>query len=245
MNKLIDVAKKHNIELETISNGSLFSVPRYASLVLKFDVITISFDSTDKEMFEFLRPGSYFEKTIENIKILTDSKKTQHVSTDIGISFVATHLNYKQIPGLAKIALITGVNRVGVVEVENWYVRGQDRFQESEDFVSKTREISRNIEELTSKLKNELEKKNIRVTYQSAKKRKETCRWPFDSAFITVDGFVMSCCIRMDKDVFNFGNVFEEDFSSIWNNEKYQKFRDSMINGTLNPICDECPGLKR
>jgi len=82
---------------------------------------------------------------------------------------------------------------------------------------------------------------SLEIGFLSSEKRKLKCRWPFDSCFITVDGFVTPCCIRANPEVFNFGNIFETPFKEIWNGEKYQKFRETMIKNLPNPICDNCP----
>ena len=158
---------------------------------------------------------------------------------------VATHLNYKEILELYDLALSLGVDSVGVDEVENWYVPGQKEYGESVEFVRKSREKSQEMERLYLELKSKLDKVGIVSGYGSALSRKETCPWPFDYTFVTVDGYVTPCCIRMDKDVFNMGNAFDEGFSNIWNNQKYQDFRGSMIDNTPNNICDDCPGCAR
>jgi len=45
----------------------------------------------------------------------------------------------------------------------------------------------------------------------------------------------------MDPDVINFGNIFQESFEKIWNGEKYQNFRKTIIKNLANQICDNCP----
>ncbi|NMB92560.1 MAG: hypothetical protein GYA31_03000, partial [Parcubacteria group bacterium] len=90
----------------------------------------------------------------------------------------------------------------------------------------------------------EIEKKkypHLNIGAPSIKKRKTFCGWPFFGIFITVDGFITPCCIRMNPEVFNFGNIYQDDFNTIWNGEKYKKFRKSMIRNLPNNICDNCP----
>lgn len=72
-------------------------------------------------------------------------------------------------------------------------------------------------------------------------KRKRMCPWSFYQTFITVDDYVTPCCIRMDKDAFYFGNIYEKPFIEIWNGEKMKKFREANLKNLPNPVCDFCP----
>jgi MoaA/NifB/PqqE/SkfB family radical SAM enzyme len=56
--------------------------------------------------------------------------------------------------------------------------------------------------------------------------------------FITWQGLVTPCCIRMDPRIKNFGNLFK-DFS--WDNQEYQKFLQDIERGQFPPFCQGCP----
>jgi radical SAM protein with 4Fe4S-binding SPASM domain len=63
----------------------------------------------------------------------------------------------------------------------------------------------------------------------------ETCPSPWSGVEITASGEVTPCHIFHD---FILGNLYESNFSDIWNGEKYTKFLDFMKNNKFMPICN-------
>lgn len=234
--QMAQYAKSKGLKVITISNGSI--LPSLQTLKF-FDEITISFDSSNKLNFESIRIGANFDRIINNIKALVALKKNNQLSVNIRMSAVISHLNYKEIPDIAKIAGDIGVDELGFVEVENWLIPTQDEFIISSEFIKKARTKTKEIKTLIHEV--EMKHKNIKVNWLSSSKRKLTCPWSFYSTFITVDGYVTPCCIRMDKDAFYFDNVFQNKFTKIWNDRKIQNFRISNIKDLPNPVCDFCP----
>jgi len=60
------------------------------------------------------------------------------------------------------------------------------------------------------------------------------CMWPWGTARITPIGDVYSCMYYM------FGNLKENSFKKIWNNEKARKFRTALKKVKLFPGCIRC-----
>ena len=54
------------------------------------------------------------------------------------------------------------------------------------------------------------------------------------------NGDVVTC---RDYSDFITGNIEENSITEIWNNEKYQKFRNVLKDEKLLPICSRCCGL--
>ena len=68
------------------------------------------------------------------------------------------------------------------------------------------------------------------------------CGWIHSAMNIHVNGDVVPCC-RDPKGEHVLGNIFEESWQTIWNNEKYQKLRQVVAtNSNRNPLCALCPG---
>lgn len=66
------------------------------------------------------------------------------------------------------------------------------------------------------------------------------CQSIFFTAEISPDGRVTPC---RDYQDYTCGNVNDQDFYSIWNGEKFKKFRTEMKKG-LMPVCTRCCGLQ-
>ena len=73
------------------------------------------------------------------------------------------------------------------------------------------------------------------------------CSWPYRSAYINYDGGLLPCCRDTRRLSNDFGNVIEESFSTIWNNEKYKSSRRLIANPKekigCEIMCTKCPAL--
>jgi len=73
------------------------------------------------------------------------------------------------------------------------------------------------------------------------------CNWPWEAIVINPNGSVSPCCsVEDEKD--DFGNIFENSFKEIWNNDKYRQARRFIKNKEEtakedNNICIGCRHL--
>lgn len=243
LQQIIDIAKARDIEITTVTNGSMLNIEKYANMALQFNALTISFDGAEKETFERIRVGGNFDKIKEGIININRMRKEQGKTIYLVINFVATHMNYTEIPKLSDLCLETGVDAVGIRDVINYHTPGEPEYEESDKFIQATRKISKELEANVGILREKLKDSHKKVLYAPTQdeKLKTTCRWPFDKFLITVEGDVTPCCLRENPKVVSFGNIYEKSFAEIWNSEAYQSFRDTMIKDTPNLICDNCP----
>lgn len=127
LQEIIDIAKSRNIDLTTFTNGSLLHIDKYANLAVQFNVLVVSFDAAEKGTFESIRVGSDFEKTKEGIGKINKMRKEQGRDTSLRINFIASHLNYKEIPKLRDICMETGVDEISIGEVARIFTRRASR----------------------------------------------------------------------------------------------------------------------
>jgi radical SAM protein with 4Fe4S-binding SPASM domain len=126
--------------------------------------------------------------------------------------------------------------------VENWTVPGEDGFQASADFVAETRKHAAKINQAIRKVFWSLLFKGVMVFHKSSAKRLGRCHWPFKSMFVSVEGLVTPCCIRMHRG-HALGNIFEKgSLDEIWNSEQYKALRrNHMCQKGPDTICAQCP----
>jgi radical SAM protein with 4Fe4S-binding SPASM domain len=143
-----------------------------------------------------------------------------------------------QIPEIVEIAVKLDLDFVHFEEVQNDYLPGNGNYIENLNFIKAAREkkaaIKNTIDEVKAKFNNK-----INIGFLSSQKRKLTCNWSFYATHITITGEVTPCC--RPSALYSFGNVFNEKFTDIWNNQKMQNFRKANIENLENPICDNCP----
>lgn len=235
--QMLQYCKSKNIYTLIGTNGSL--VDKHLDTLPYLDRIGFSLDSSNQATFEKIRLGSSFQKVLDNIKLVIDEREKNKYRLDITLNSVICHLNYNEIVSLTKLADSLGIKQIGFGEAENWEIKGEVGYPAEREFIMKAREMSEEI-----RMQIEIAKEaypSMNIIYVSSAKQKLTCKWPFIWTLITVDGFVVPCCRRLNPEVFNFGNIFETSFEEIWNSKKYVDFRKSLSRNLKNPICDECP----
>jgi MoaA/NifB/PqqE/SkfB family radical SAM enzyme len=99
---------------------------------------------------------------------------------------------------------------------------------------------------------------NFDVIGPKPEKRLPHCYWPYFSTVIKYNGDVIPCCTHRQgmqyapgADARVFGNVFDKDFSEIWNSPEYRQARRIVSDPTRSDaepelkshFCDSCPVL--
>ena len=73
------------------------------------------------------------------------------------------------------------------------------------------------------------------------KHKKTFCNFPWKEPAINWDESVLPCC-AVYQEKYSFGNIFTQDFKTIWNGEEFQSAR-SVLNGLPSKqqtICHIC-----
>ena len=70
------------------------------------------------------------------------------------------------------------------------------------------------------------------------------CQRPWTLSYVTANGNVLPCCIA-PWTAKNYrgallGNAFTDDFSTIWNGERYQQFRETFESDVAPDPCRGC-----
>ena len=94
--------------------------------------------------------------------------------------------------------------------------------------------FERKLEEISMKYK------NIEICKGKNLSRENKCKWPWSSTFIATNGEVVPCCVISDPNIVSFGNIFEEDFRKIWNNEHYRTLRKRIKDHNIPFYCSDC-----
>ncbi len=70
------------------------------------------------------------------------------------------------------------------------------------------------------------------------------CRRPWTTAYVTANGNCLPCCISpfatTDYESLKLGNLFEHDFSRIWNDARYQQWRADLLSDQPATPCAGC-----
>ena len=93
---------------------------------------------------------------------------------------------------------------------------------------------------ITDNIKYSRYKKNGDGTYSIKNKLLNQCWRMWSSCVVTWDGVVVPCCF--DKDAkHQLGDLKQQSFKELWNSEKYQNFRQSILKSRQEiDICKNC-----
>jgi MoaA/NifB/PqqE/SkfB family radical SAM enzyme len=70
------------------------------------------------------------------------------------------------------------------------------------------------------------------------------CMRPWTTAYVTANGNCLPCCISpfatKDYESLRMGNLFEQEFASIWNDVPYQVWREQLLGEVPPEPCRGC-----
>lgn len=247
--KMINYCKKNRIIVGAATNGTLLNTKNINRLIeSKIDHIEISIDGSNAETHEKSKIGSNFNQIIDNIKQFL-SMRGNLKTPKIKFIFTASDENIHELPSVLDLAKKIGVDGVTANSVHSWgHMQHYANIKEAalqNNYIN-----SKKILKVAMIKSNEINVPltwcgsgdgswlytDVNRTHDDPKK----CQYIFRSCFITVDGYVKPCPISPDPEYNNMGNVLDEEFKDIWNNEKYVLMRKNFIKGNLPDTCFTC-----
>ncbi|NNF01609.1 MAG: radical SAM protein [Bacteroidia bacterium] len=186
------------------------------------DRLIISVDGTTQETYESYRKGGKLNKVLEGAENIVKWKKKLKSKTPHTIfQFLVVKHNEHQIDDLKKLAKKMGIDEVGLKTAQIYdHKNGSDLIPENEKY-------SRYI-------------KSADGTYDIKNELHNHCWKLWHSCVITFDGKVVPCCFDKDAE-YRMGDLQNESFSDLWNNEKYKAFRASVLKSRSEiEMCKNC-----
>ena len=187
------------------------------------DRLIISIDGTTQEVYEQYRVGGRLEKVLEGTRNIVKWKKVLKSRTPfIFFQFLVVKPNEHQVEDIKKLAKEAGVDQV--------------RFKTAQvyEYATDPNQLIPTIDKYSRY------KKNADGNYSAKNQLANRC-WKMQHAnVITWDGLVVPCCF--DKDAAHqLGNLQQQSFKEIWNNENYRQFRQELKKSRKNiDICANC-----
>lgn len=251
--EMIKYLKSKLIYVNTVTNGTLLSTDICNKIVSSgLDEIAISIDGATAETYERIRTGADFEEVTKNVQTLT-SLIAHSPRKDIKVAafVVAMRENLYELPDLVTLIHGLGVRYLWVQDVQ---------FQQLDAGLARKDESLRVLADQDDREKNQIEsylRKALQLVHKydmqiltyggksifnrlSISRNRQKCSWPWTSAYVTWDGFVSPCCI---PSTYFCGNLLQDPFKKIWNNEKYHDFRRRLKGGEFPYQCVNCSFL--
>lgn len=218
------------LDLALVTNGTrmLDGVPE---ILAKGSWVRFSMDASNKETYSSMRevPIHYFDRAIENIKKVVEAKKANPTSKlIIGVGFVVTKENYKEIYDAVKLFSSLGVDNVRLSAVFT-----PDDFEYHKEIYPVARELA-------IKAKQEFSTKTFTVfnlfgdrvqDLIDERPEYEHCGYMHLNTYIGGDQNVYTCCNNAYNLLGLMGSIKNQSFKTFWfSDEKvknYLKFKAS------------------
>jgi radical SAM protein with 4Fe4S-binding SPASM domain len=186
------------------------------------DRLIISIDGTTQETYESYRIGGQLQKVLEGTaNVIKWKKQLRSLTPHVVFQFLVVKPNEHQINDVHQIATQMGVDQV-VLKTAQIY-----NYQNGSSLIPDQQKYSRYAvnEDGTYRIKNDMVNQ---------------CWKMWHSCVITWDGKVLPCCF--DKDGTHvLGDLQKNSFHEIWNGEKYNAFRNSLLRSRNEiEICKNC-----
>lgn len=237
--EMISFANKFGIAVEFVTNGSLLTEQNIKKLSNSLlSTISVSIDGATKETFEKIRVRSNFDLVIKNVKNLINYFKSKKNKTQIKALSLIQKSNFHEIEEITKLCKELGFDSLGFqVQMTGW---GKQEWES----INKDKDIN------YSKLENNYFLKILKK-YKSKSFRTEVitdnilsftkqCNYPYENPYLSANGKIVPCCMIADDAVINFGSLYENSFSNIWNSKDYQDFRKGIKQNNLKNFCKNC-----
>ncbi|MBW2051424.1 MAG: SPASM domain-containing protein [Deltaproteobacteria bacterium] len=219
--KTIDYAAKNKVPYITLtSNGHLLKGKVAEALARsELDELRISIDGADEEGYQSIR-GAPLQNLKENLKAF-------RAMCDIPIRIITTlgQENWDSVANMPELAAELEVSCLNILPLFPYAFMGMDD-------LSLTNEKKREYRYFCRDLARRCEEKNIQFIFD--RDYVQDCKLPFIMAFITVDGDLTPCC---KLETMKVGNVLENDFFEVWNNEKMINWRKRILSRKFPKQC--------
>lgn len=220
-----------------------FSIKRETSFFIDLvnsdlDYLTISLDGASQETYSKYRVGGDFELVMNNLKKIVEIRNRLNKKTPAVIwKFIVNRDNESEITQAKKMAQDAGV------EFEIAHIKLGD---ESADMYHKD-DIKTRMQRWLP-----LNKQYVHDIYSGEMRTPlydNYCRQLFTTLTINPDGGVFPCCWLINRQNI-FGNLLNESFDEVWNNEMFQYSRSLFWPRLKQPkkvnvICSKCKTHKK
>jgi len=216
------------------------------------DLLKVSLDAATAETYAKIRGKDFFGRILDDLRALQEVKRQRATPEPfIRLQFVLQHDNLREIEPMIDLARDLEANSVYYQPLETLLI--PDRKAELTDGVTMDM-LAQRLESARAKAAAAGIGTNAGVLLQGLPSyyRKyekgipkeppsRVCLLPWFSVYITVEGNVRPCCSFGEGETLVMGNLFEEPFEQIWNNEKYRAFREAALKKNLNyTVCRNC-----
>ncbi len=205
--------------------------------------LNISIDAATPDTYRKVRRGGKLDTLHENIKrLLRVRQETRARFPLIGLNYVMLNENEGELVPFVEQAAEWGVDFVNCITYAG-YDWGFKNKRSPENYKRELAAARKRMDELNVRCKS-FPDDDISWSDPS---RPFACQFFWGENFrVTYKGDITLGCCTPFKETYRYGNVLEEPFSEIWNNEFYRKNREMALRGVApTTTCASCDAFSK
>ncbi len=227
LSQLIKYARERRMYVSISTNGHFINDKNVDKVLDNApDKLIYSIDGLDKKTYRNYRIGGTFAQVDKSLRLLSRRKKERKLKYPfIELQFIVMKQNEHLMNKVIVYGKDAGVDKVVFKTMQI------SSYKNALHFMPQNKKYRRY----------ELNDGTFRITG----KLKNHCFTLWKTSVITWDGRVVPCCFDKDAE-FEFGRVNGRSFQSIWTSEKYNSFRQALMNNRSGiNLCSNCTeGIK-
>ncbi len=252
---MIAYAAARGVKVTTNSNLTLINSRRADLCVTSgLDCLHVSIDGSTAETYERIRDRAHYDKVIRNLRLLLEARERHGTDRPrLRLVMVVMRQNLHELPDLVRFArqwTFEGMfvqhlcHDFGESSLPEHY-RPMREFVEDQTLLNeKPERVERYFDEargVAARLGVELRlPRTVPRPHAADVPGKDRCSWPWTGAYVSFEGLAMPCCMVSTPDRINFGNMAEKGVRAVWNDEKFETFREQLASDTPPEICKSC-----
>lgn len=229
------------IKMGMFTNGTLLSkFNLFETVVTSLEWIRISIDAGNKNSYDNLRvtnKKNNFDTVIANINELILCKKKLNSKITIGVGFVVTEKNYKEIIEFANLFKNIDVDycqyKPEIIQIErNGSLNSTKQQISSEFWLNEVIDLLNNASEILGKKFecNSYKLEDLMIDKKNYGRGYKECIGSQFQPCIGADGHVYVCTNHRGHKKYSYGNLNEKKFSEIWSDIKKRREIMDLIN---------------
>ena len=237
--RMIRYAADKNIIVRINTNGMLLDENKRKQVIDSgLYEMRLSLDGATKATNEIMRPGLDFDRVVHNMTELSKARGKNRLPL-LNVWMLLTKNNIAELEAMVDLCCKMGVD--GLKIQTKLSVRNNESIEKkvTEDTVGIN---SSEVKDIFERISVQAKEKGLylEIFKQKWRTKENPCWWIWNSAMISSDGYVMPCCIITNPCDINFGNIREDDFSTIWQSERYNTFAHELMNMHICSLCKWC-----
>lgn len=222
------------------------------------DEMRVSLDAATPDTYALIRGKPLLDRVVENLACFTAVQhELSSAKPRVSIWMTAIRENIAELPHLVRLAA-----RVGVPEV---YVQRLVYYLDSSSssgLLERTQALYGQFDARVERIVAEAEyvarelgvalrasgatdpRRSLAPSRSGDSRPWTACARPWTTAYVTANGNCLPCCISpfatVDYRSLIMGNIFERDFTQIWNGEPYQTWRKALLGEHPPKSCHGC-----